>query len=154
MSGHTKGRLVVIEHYDGVKQSANENDQIALVIDGDMGNTVVWAGNGDTYYNSCGYLELPDARRLAACWNACIGFETESLENVLMLGDTMHSRFAALKTECDQAHRELDAARALLREVYEEGNLDMGDQVSKELDNRISSYIDACDTLEGAPNAG
>lgn len=43
--------------------------------------------------------------------------------------------------------RELAAARALLREVFDDGNLDMGDQVAKELDERIRSYLDACDTL-------
>lgn len=58
-----------------------------------------------------------NARRLAACWNDCEGFETDSLENIIMLGDTMHSRFAALKVECDQAQSELAAARALLQEV-------------------------------------
>ena len=47
---------------------------------------------------------------------------------------------------------ELNVARALLREVYEEGNLDASDQVSMELDNRIYSYLDACDK-PGAPHA-
>lgn len=37
----------------------------------------------------------PNARRLVACWNACDGFTTEQLENILMLGDTMLSRFQA-----------------------------------------------------------
>lgn len=36
---------------------------------------------------------------------------------------------------------DLAAARALLQEVYEEGNLDVGDQVSKELDNRIAAFL-------------
>lgn len=57
--------------------------------------------------------------------------------------DALLGNKACATKEC----RELLAARALLREVYEEGNLDIGDQVSKELDNRIISYLDACDTL-------
>ena len=52
----------------------------------------------------------------------------------------------------ERAESELNAARALLREVHEEGNLDAGDQVSTELDNRIYSYLDACDK-PGEPDA-
>lgn len=97
-------------------------------------------GSGD------GGLFEPDARRLAAAWNFCEDMKTETMEQA------KKTAFAYM-TDADQhAHKlaqELNAARALLREVYEEGNLDIGDQVSKELDNRIHSYLDACDTLEG-----
>lgn len=88
-----------------------------------------------------------DARRLVACWNACEGFETASLENILMLGDTMHSRFAALKAECDQAHRELDAARALLVEVIADAG------IASHIDacNRAQTFLDARDD-QGAPS--
>lgn len=56
-----------------------------------------------------------DARRLAACWNACIGFSTPELENILMLGDTMRSRFEARNAAEREAEQELEA----LRHVYE-----------------------------------
>lgn len=36
-----------------------------------------------------------NARRLAACWNACEGLSTEALENITMVGDTLAGRFAA-----------------------------------------------------------
>lgn len=56
-----------------------------------------------------------DARRLAACWNACIGFSTPELENILMLGATMRSRFEARNAAEREAEQELEA----LRHVYE-----------------------------------
>jgi len=36
-----------------------------------------------------------NARRLAACWNACEGMSTELLENIVLLGETMLTRFLA-----------------------------------------------------------
>ena len=75
-------------------------------------------GSGD------GGFEESDARRLAACWNALEGLTTEQIEAATASRD-----------------HELNAARALLREVYEEGNLGMGDEVSLELDNRIRGYL-------------
>lgn len=48
-----------------------------------------------------------NALRIAACWNACEGLDTELLENILMLGDTLKSRFAAR----DQIDKELQARR-------------------------------------------
>ena len=42
-----------------------------------------------------------EGRRLVACWNACAGLDTELLENILMLGDTLKGRFKLLKAELD-----------------------------------------------------
>ena len=39
--------------------------------------------------------QVENLRRLAACWNVCDGMDTELLENILMLGDTMATRFQA-----------------------------------------------------------
>lgn len=72
-----------------------------------------------------GQMTSPECRRLAACWNACEGFDTEALEMIGIMGDTMLSRFQArdaveltLITERLKAIQERDAALAALR-LYE-----------------------------------
>ena len=37
-----------------------------------------------------------NARRIVACVNACAGFNTGQLENVLLFGDTLKQRFMVL----------------------------------------------------------
>lgn len=54
-----------------------------------------------------------DARRLAACWNACDGLDTALLENILTLGDTLKDRFA----QRDQVEKELRAQHDELRKA-------------------------------------
>jgi hypothetical protein len=44
-----------------------------------------------------------DARRLVACWNACAGLDTELLENIVMTGETLRSRFELLKQEIGES---------------------------------------------------
>lgn len=41
--------------------------------------------------------DAENARRLAACWNACDGISTENLENITMLGDTLAGRFEVFR---------------------------------------------------------
>lgn len=66
---------------------------------------------------ACRVLE-PDARRLAACWNACEGLTTDALEKLpvpfgeLLVGDYCKSERALLK-----ANEEFAAAIVLLRET-------------------------------------
>ena len=50
-----------------------------------------------------------NARRIAACWNACKGIDTGMLENITTLGDTLASRFRMrdkverdLQAQCDE----------------------------------------------------
>ena len=43
----------------------------------------------------CQNVTEANARRLVACWNACEGIDTEHLENIDMLGETLAVRFAA-----------------------------------------------------------
>lgn len=38
-----------------------------------------------------------NARRIAACVNACAGLDTELLENIVLTGETLKDRFEALK---------------------------------------------------------
>lgn len=40
-----------------------------------------------------------NARRIVACVNACKGFSTEVLENILLMGDTLLSRLDSMKTD-------------------------------------------------------
>lgn len=44
-------------------------------------------------------LSLANASRLAACWNACIGFDTELLLNIVLMGDTLKQRFEGMQAE-------------------------------------------------------
>lgn len=94
-----------------------------------------------------------DARRLAACWNACELCPTEAIENLAAAGGVVEAANGAVKviTRLAAARTELAAARALLRDAYVIGDLDIGSQSAKELGKSIRSYLDACDTLgEGA----
>lgn len=147
MSEHTKGRLVA---YD-------------LILRGDP--------DGPTDESQVASAMIPgDARRLAACWNAFENVRTELIELITMQAacdameklpatqselnaaraliqqqDALLGRKACATKEC----RELLAARALLREV---SVATIGEM--QRLMPTIRNYFDACDTLEGAPNAG
>lgn len=48
-----------------------------------------------------------NARRIAACWNACEGIDTGMLENITTLGDTLACRFRMR----DKVERDLQAQR-------------------------------------------
>ena len=48
-----------------------------------------------------------EARRIVACVNACEGLDTELLENITTMGDSLASRFKMR----DQVERELEAQR-------------------------------------------
>lgn len=54
-----------------------------------------------------------NARRIAACWNACEGIDTGMLENITTLGDTLASRFMMR----DKVERDLSAQRDELLEA-------------------------------------
>ena len=73
---HTQGRLQVPAPYD---------DQFAVIVEKD----------GRPYAVALSIRNPADARRLAATWNVCDGMSTELLENILMLGETMLTRFQA-----------------------------------------------------------
>lgn len=99
---HTPGHLQVPEPYD---------DQCAVIV----------KTTGGQYAVAVGIRNPADARRLAACWNVCQGFDTEVLESILCTGETMLTRFQA-RTRIEEtliadrlkAIQERDAARAVL----------------------------------------
>lgn len=81
---------------------------------------------------------IANARRLAACWNACIGLPTDDLE-------ALPVPFAELAVgELLSTRKELAAARSLLREVVVDA------QCANYIEERIRSYLDACDTVGGS----
>lgn len=94
---HTQARLEV-------EDATNEDGRVYLTIKGKrlaLGAVFNLQMRGNT---------LNDARRLAACWNACEGLPTDLLENITMMGDTLHSRFRLR----EQTERELIAQRDAL----------------------------------------
>jgi hypothetical protein len=60
-------------------------------------------------------VDIDLGRRLAACWNACEGFTTEQLENILILGDTLRARFEAHNAEDAALSAERDTLRQHLQ---------------------------------------
>lgn len=56
-------------------------DGLQLIGD-QSGDIVVGTGRSTNYDQTCGTMEPEDARRIAACWNFCIGISTEDLENL------------------------------------------------------------------------
>lgn len=71
---------------------------------------------------------LANARRLAACWNACEGFDTDLLLNIDMMGDTLKQRFEGMQAEVRRVdaresatRQELANARALLLDIVDRG---------------------------------
>lgn len=61
-----------------------------------QGETKIAYCNHIDPYDGIGY---ENARRIVACVNACAGLDTELLENIVLLGDTLKSRFETLKVE-------------------------------------------------------
>ncbi|SEN31757.1 hypothetical protein SAMN05428959_1011150 [Duganella sp. CF517] len=70
----------------------------------------------------------------------------DSLENMLMLGATMRSRFTELKAECDKAQADLGAARALLTQTLTKDDEAIADM--KELGCMEALPADAFDLTE------
>lgn len=154
MSEHTKGRIEAFtqESFSGW-YALRDADHFEV-------------GSGD------GGFEEDDARRLAACWNACEGLDTAQLEALpepfagLALGDLMavrkelataraqNEKLLAMVQEQDRMLgnkacatkecRELLAARALLCEAIEWVELEHG---GKEFASKLQNWLDACDTL-------
>jgi hypothetical protein len=87
---HTQGRLHVCSHSaERLRDEAGE-----------------WVA--DTAAVRRGVLEgTANARRLAACWNACEGISTEELEGVVAIGKTLVAISDGLMAERDQLRAEL-----------------------------------------------
>lgn len=165
MSEHTKGRLTVKECSDGFE------------LKDDSGNDILVGGNSG--YDGAYVESEANARRLAACWNACEGLSQDHFDGdwtakgLSKYAKSLEEKSAALEKELAAARaliqqqdallgnkacatkecRELLAARELLREVLSHDEKVMRQRglglAQPEHLNRIRSYLDACDTLEG-----
>ena len=103
MSEHTPGKLVLSE--DGLPELNNQNQ----IIESEKCDLIV-------YFQ---FTNKADARRLVACWNACDGIETDLLENIVMTGGTLKSRFALRTQEERESKAESDSLRAVNAELLE-----------------------------------
>ncbi|WP_441280622.1 hypothetical protein [Tardiphaga sp. 862_B3_N1_1] len=103
-TNHTQGLM---------KLSAREKTQNGykhgLDIDGQLVRVADVYGSTNAMWDSVpGAAEGEvNARRLVACWNACQGLDTEMLENLLLLGETLLTRFKAR----DAVEQQLEADR-------------------------------------------
>ena len=95
---HTPGLLRAgVSKYQGVQSFtavSEDNEQKIVALCGLAGA----ADELESIANTC---------RLAACWNACEGLDTDLLENIATMGDTLASRFKLR----DQTERELAEQR-------------------------------------------
>lgn len=142
-SKHTQGRLEVYEHSDGH----------TLIPEGGSwlyGNDLLGGAPG----NACYIVNEADARRLAACWNACEGLTTNQLESMLpvlvhITGEGYH--IACLSVERDHLRTDLTIARALLAEIiasedkliaqYEKLGMHGGSDIDCQLKERIRAFL-------------
>lgn len=90
MSGHTPGPVVLNNNDNALSEFAICSPALGR----GFGSSLAVASQRDGRISR--EQALANARRLAACWNACEGLDTELLENILMLGDTLKTRFDAL----------------------------------------------------------
>ena len=133
MSEHTPGRLEVLD-----------DRRISVTLPpliegcGYTSHCVAMAYGGDERVNS-----HANARRLAASWNACDGFETDLLENIVMTGGTLKSRFALRTQEERESKAESDSLRAVNAELLEalEKSLAALEKANKEEFGPISDTI-------------
>lgn len=89
-----------------------------------------------------------NARRLAACWNACEGLHTESLERNKTLGDqivdALNQRDELLEALKD-AREHIHIGRESLREscTFPDGSIECGDQALLDLIDKKLARIDS-----------
>lgn len=115
---HTPGRMTV--HIDG------DDGWPLLMIGGPAGRIVAnvnaESGVDTSKAPSIAFKTMPaagNARRLAACWNACEGLSTDLLDNIVLVGETLASRFKlrdeterALETQRDELLAALEQVKA------------------------------------------
>lgn len=111
---HTQGRLTV--HGEGFMRGLHLIPWNAL-----KGDTQVIA-RCDTALN---------ARRLAACWNACEGIGTEVVEDAARNGAL--GALVIVNARAMKAELQLAAARALLEEVVADVPADYSDQLTESI---------------------
>jgi hypothetical protein len=128
-SQHTQGRLAVVDDFrlnDGAHVS---RPHVALLRQQDAAMSPVFVGRVDAVATT-GFaldsdserlaLSRADARRLAACWNACEGISTERLEKIALGlppalraahqdADKLRGQLVEAMQACQEARAELNA---------------------------------------------
>jgi hypothetical protein len=110
MSEHTPGRLALEE----VASDSGHIKHLCPVDSEGMSLLTVVEHEGVKF---AAVYSDDDARRLVACWNACDGLGTDLLENIVMVGDTIKSRFALRTQEERESIAERDSLRAVNAEL-------------------------------------
>ncbi len=126
---HTLGRLVV-------KDNGDANSYALLDDSGNWWMSVLLNGEQITARQEA------NLRRLAACWNACEGFETETLE-----GANLHESAYAAEGRQFELTQEADTLRDDLRKV--EANYEAARGLLEEIDR----MDDACGIATGPGEA-
>ena len=130
MSGqHTQGRLVVV-----TPSSQNTTSTYVYVGEPKFGKSPLFFIAGKDH--------KANARRLAACWNACAHLDTDHIESIAEVGVASVIVTADIhRKDCEAALRELATARALLHELTDIQAPDAGTGAWAELAARVQSYL-------------
>lgn len=81
-------------------------------------------------------VRMSNARRLAACWNACDQLDTDHIESIAEVGVASVIVTADIhRKDCEAALRELAAARALLTELSDT------EMLRHDMHVRISAFL-------------
>ena len=124
MNEHTQGKLF---HQEGF------NTLYTFYGGGEVGLTIAIANTLDHQVKGRHEEASANARRLAACWNACAGFETGALEQ-LPEGETILTRLQEWQKDCIDAQVQRDdllaACKAVMDEYKDGYGLNCVEQVS------------------------
>lgn len=145
MSEHTQGKLIA--KYEWLVPEAHQDRPI--------GNSSNPIHDRDNYAQVVAQVrgryhdQDANARRIAAAWNMFIDIDTDVIEIMPTFIEFQQANEQTLhETLC-----ELNAARALLREVLEvhdaASSYDLQGIFVDEFASKIRAHLDACDTLEG-----
>ena len=110
MSEHTKEPWITVE---------TELDVIEITNADRNGLVVPIAKVSTGYVKQVGIEQEANARRIVACVNACAGLDTDLLENMLMLGDTLKQRFKVLTNSESELQQQRDKLLAALESAVE-----------------------------------
>lgn len=138
---HTQGRLLVASN---TVYSEGEDIEMGQLLYANGRDLIWWSsGNGACIEN------LEDARRLAACWNACIGWSTEYLEHPDNPGfmarmNQVASGQAMILAQAQEVITERDQLRSALAQK---------DRVIRLCENDLQMALDECARLKQRLNA-
>lgn len=100
-------------------------ERLRVATDGSIGSIETVSGKsiGQTFQTrpirdaSDHQERIANANRLVACWNACDGISTDLLENIVITGDTIASRFNSRAKYEREITRQRDELLAALKHI-------------------------------------